>query len=173
MVKLTREMVVHIRPLVTTLADKWYRRCQLVDREDLIAEGMLAYVECSKRFVASRKVKLSTFAYRRIDGAIRDLQEKYENHSKWVNIEDPENLDAIPIENKLEENHIHRELIYRMIQAMEDKLPDEQALILIRVYFERLSLLAVSRELQAPLPLIKGLHDRALLRLKQILTEDN
>lgn len=167
---LTNEAAQGILPMILQIAKKRRMQTEVVDHEDLVSEGLLALCRSAARFDPKRKVKLSTFAYRHIDGAIRDLQERQENYNKRI-----ETVDCTVIENNvlvdpaLESNGIRREQYVNMIRSLETLLPEEQALIIVRHYFEALPLKEIARELDIPISHVERYHTSALNRLRNLL----
>lgn len=170
---LSEDKALSIMPLVKSLAKRNFRFSKVVALNDLEAEGFLALTRASQRFKAKRNVKLSTFAYRAIDGAMKDAQEKQFNHDKRVlvaEMSDLEELDSVVIDPQYENAMTQTTLYALMIGLLEEYLPEEQALILIRLYFEGLRMKQVARELAIPIAHVELFHERALMRLRKAIT---
>lgn len=167
---LTDQQAESLRPLISQLAVKRWKRAPVVELEDLVAVGFLALAKVGTRFDPKRGIKLITFAYRAIDGAIQDEIERQLNHTTRISNEDPLVLDLVAVETPLESGSIRRQLQRISIDLLERVLPDEQALVLVRVYFEGMTISRVSQELQAPVKHIQLLHDLGISRLRKAIT---
>lgn len=170
---LSEVKAVSIIPLVKSLAKRNFRFSKVVSLADLEAEGLLALTRASHRFKAKRNVKLSTFAYRAIDGAMKDAQEKQFNHDKRVIVAEMstlEELDSVSVDPRYEDGLAQAQLYGLMIGLLEEHLPEEQALIIIRIYFEGVREKQVARELAIPRSHVDFFHQRALVRLRKAIT---
>lgn len=80
-----RSRVSSCQGLVRAMAWKiWRRLPPHVDMEDLVAYGQLGLVEAASRYQEGRDAQFSTFAYRRVRGAILDSVSRH----KWFSAAD-------------------------------------------------------------------------------------
>ncbi|MFO8008639.1 MAG: sigma-70 family RNA polymerase sigma factor, partial [Candidatus Brocadiia bacterium] len=78
--------------LVNKIADRLAARLgPEVSREELISAGMLGLVEAAHRFDETHNVKFTTFAYRRVRGAMLDLLRQRD----WLGRSAREHLDEL------------------------------------------------------------------------------
>ena len=68
--------IIDLRPMILKLALTISRRHSRIDADDLIQCGIIAAMDCLRRFDASRGVPFSKFAAIRIYGAMKDEQRK-------------------------------------------------------------------------------------------------
>lgn len=158
-------------PMILRIVQKRRMQSSVLDHEDLVQEGVLGLLQSHKRFDSARKVKLSTFAYRRIDGNVRDAQEREQNHLKFVSPVEDEQLNTEASSLELESDEIRMQLYDKMIFALENNLPEEQAVILIDFFFNGKPLKIIARERRISPRNLQMLYDAGLLRLKKAITK--
>lgn len=163
------DVLMGIFPMILAIVKKRRAQSDVVEHDDLVSEGVLALLRSHKKFDPSRKIKLSTFAYRHIDGSIRDFQERQENYVQRVSAVEPEILDQVATENEIHEDESKRQLYPRMIKLIEEFLPDEQGLILVRHYFEGLTFKEISREMNLSIGNVEFLHTSALVKMREAI----
>jgi RNA polymerase sigma factor for flagellar operon FliA len=67
------QLVLSYLPLVRRIAGRIYIPSpEVIDREDLVAHGVIGLIEAAEKFDAARDTSFASFAYRRIRGAMLD-----------------------------------------------------------------------------------------------------
>lgn len=128
-----------IYPMVLKMAAKTYGNFAAAQLEDVVSEGVVEALKESKRFDPNRKVSISTFIYRAVQGAMRDYMKKETAvREPWATDEDAQQfILRVPTQDShREEGHSNRKLFLEVINYIENELEDSMGAILIRAYLE-------------------------------------
>lgn len=136
-----------------------------VENADLVNTGVVALLDTAKRYDPGRGFYFSTFAYRRVSGAIHDSIEKEHNHRKRIEaVETPEEL----LSNEVSGDNLDQgQLIRRVMEVIEGWLPDLQATVVVLFYLEERPPEEIAELLQLPQEQIEQLLEDALSNLRQ------
>lgn len=131
---------VEVYPLVIGLASKVWGRVrsdQMISAEyrDAVSEGLLALLQAHTRFRGRRKVKLTTFAYRRIKGAVQDFLIREMRYVTRFEPYAPEDLPHTAVDGI--NARISNELLFRKVLiVMIEVLPEFHRFILTEHYLK-------------------------------------
>lgn len=156
-------------PLVLSIVAKCPKISEQIQHDDLLSVGLTALLEVEKRFDRSRGNKLSTFAYWRIRGAVYDYVEKELLYQTRFESKDPTDLAEGCSTDGLEDYVAEKELLERVMQVVENNLPEQEAVVLIRLYLEELPLEQVAQELRLSCNEVLMLRDRALQEIRRYI----
>lgn len=161
---------VEIYPLVVKQVHKvWAGHVGSVEYQDLIGEALLAVSQARARFSPGR-VKFSTFAFLRIKGAAQDLLRKeltyanrYEPSSHLKLIETAGTCSAF-------ETLMHDRILFnQVIQVLETRLDELQAVVLVRTYLEDAKDCEIAEELQLRPSQVPTLREKGLEEIRRHL----
>jgi len=135
-----------------------------ISKEDLIQEGVLAYLAEKKKYDSTKNDYFMGYAYKRIRGAMldyvaRNSVDKYKTVRKAKDrttkesciVPAPENVEMYHISNEevdelLEE--MHREEVYEIFQEYLESLTELEKVILYGYFVEGKSMLQIGKEVQ-------------------------
>ncbi len=136
-----------VYPLILNIVRKKFRgEVGSMEYQDVIAEGLLALVKAQAKFKPKKGVKLTTFAYRRIDGTVHDFIEKEQIYAQRFAVTDEMDLTATS-SNRTEAHLSDRHLFLKVVKVIETQLPGKQGAILIRSFLEEATDLEIAQEL--------------------------
>jgi len=161
---------VEIYPLVLRLVKRCYKGIAedgRLEYQDLISEGVLAVLECLRRYKPpkgkAKPTKFSTFAFFRIVGALKDVVKKQDKFGVRIQLVGGDEFDQqVARPSFLEMDVSNRELFLKVIQIIEKKLPPTLAVVLIRSYLEEWPDRTIAKELGVTLVQLEILRQKAL-----------
>lgn len=168
-----------VRHVVATVTA---RRSSSSDVEDLVADGMVALVESSRRFDPGRAVAFSTFAFHRVRGAVKDGLRKLEPASGRTDAHptrvpgrdrvEPHEPDLLADDRALRPDEVAARLeAYRRLAGALEQLPARERALIEAHYGEDLSLDAAGRRLGLSKSWTSRLHARAIDKLGRLLED--
>jgi RNA polymerase sigma factor (sigma-70 family) len=167
---------VEIYPLVLRLVKRCYKGIAedgRLEYQDLISEGVLAVLECLRRYKppkGKKPVKFSTFAFFRIVGALKDAVKKQDKYGVKMQLVAGDEFDQqVSRPSYLELDVSNRQLFLKVIGIIEKKLPPTLAVVLIRSYLEEWPDRTIAKELGVTLVQLELLREKALAGVRHQL----
>lgn len=157
------------RPLVINLALK-------VDKtkvKDLIPVGIIALIKCAEEFDETKGIKFSTFAYKKIKGAMKNeiidksWFKRVKNNLTMISINEVEDY---LIEDNLEDIIIDREKS-GILQNIIDTLDENEKEIIKMVYWNGMSIVEVAYSLGLKRSRVCQMHKDILDKIKVKLND--
>ena len=160
----------NILPLVLQIVKKsFFGELGSIEYQDVVGEGLLAVSKAMSKFDAGRGIKLTTFAYRGIQGAVKDLLSREQRYGERYEPTESHKFHNIEGPNHFEARMSNRLLFLQVVSVIETKLGEREALTLIRLYLEGAELEDVAKELRTTVKRVEGLRDAALLEVRQLI----
>jgi RNA polymerase sporulation-specific sigma factor len=150
--------------------------------DDLLQEGLIAFLEAVRRFDLSRSTRLSTYAWKTVAGQLKNYLRSGRSHRQVVSIEDLPNMmgnsHLLPEEivgDKIDHPEHMRHLIddkrkTRIVQRALSKLTPKQRKVVKLHYWEDMRQVVIAERMGVSRPAISQLLRRALNRLESILS---
>lgn len=129
-----------ILPMVVSIASKYYKVSDTsVEYEDMVSEGMLGLAKAIRHFKTKFNMQFSTYAYTRIDGAVRDILRREKVKLRNITFVDSDKLarmsasirdSSLTVEDRVALKQM-AELVY---ETAARELPDDQFQVLFMHY---------------------------------------
>lgn len=145
-----------------------------VDYQDIVAAGFLGLVQAKSRFKRTRSrrriVKLSTQAFPRIIGSIKDYLRKERIYStRYEPVDVAEYVNQQRFDSGIEVELAHKELVKQLRYAVTRVLTSSQQEILKLAFYEGLSAVEIGREIHMAPNKVCALRDDALVVLREYM----
>jgi RNA polymerase sigma factor (sigma-70 family) len=144
------ETMAHHQTMVTKMADRYARAFRMVDRDDLIQEGMVALLAAARNYDRNRGASLSTYAWPRVKQSMRrhiglnPLTHKLEPKDRHMRLDVPFRqdddrtlLDVLGTSATQEESRMATENRKAIIDALDCLNEKERAAVVGRFFDER------------------------------------
>lgn len=150
--------------------------------DDLLQEGLIAFLEAVRRFDLSRSTRLSTYAWKTVAGQLKNYLRSGRPHRQAVSVEDLPDMTGNP--HLLPEEIVGDEVDYpehmrrliddehetRIVQRALSKLTPKQRRAVKLHYWEDMRQVAIAERMGVSRPAISQLLRRALNQLESILS---
>lgn len=157
---------VEVYPLVIRLASRIWNRTGIVgsvEYMDAVSEGLVAILRANGRFSHHHGVKLTTYVYRRVQGAIRDLLDaemKYENLNERT---DPAEIQGPSTSVVAFEDSLSNALLFeKVIRIVRTAIPVKHGIILFRYYLHDVPEHEIAEEIDETVWAVAKLRSEAL-----------
>jgi len=150
--------------------------------DDLLQEGLIAFLEAVRRFDLSRSTRLSTYAWKTVTGRLKNYLRSGRSHRQAVSVEDLPDMTSNPhllpeeiVEDGVDHpEHMHRliddEHKTRVVQRALSELTPKQRRVVKLHYWEDMRQVAIAERMGVSRPAISQLLRRALDQLESILS---
>lgn len=155
-------------PLIVSIVQREYRKSPVLDYDDAMNSAVVGLMQASKRFRRNGGASLKTFAYRRIQGAVRDAEGKqilFENRHELVDVQE---LNDRVVVGGLENRVARRELIRKVRKAIKRLCSDEEQVCVLDYYLEERPDTDIAAELGKTPQMVKATRARVLDRIRCI-----
>lgn len=138
-----------ILPMVVSVAaSEWKKSGTTVDYDEVVAEALLGLVKADAAFKLSKKVKFSTYAHIKIQGAAKDvIRREIANRKKHILV-DSSAMAAVTIKNRVETVVALREQFRDLVSILNRELKPEHADLLVQFYLEEKSETDIAKALK-------------------------
>lgn len=117
--------------------------------EDAVSEAIVAVLTTSAKRHDYRKAKLITFAYRRIIGAVQDLQRVEFRYCKRHSIRPHDEISKISTttDAEFEQRESNKLLFLKVVAIMQRELTAHECLVIVRGFFQDRTDIEIAEEL--------------------------
>ncbi len=159
------QLIVHHLPLIKKWA--FLLSHDPYEREELVSEGIIAFIEAVKNFQTIHNVRLSSYAKKWIIFAMRKFKEKT---SSWVDVSDLDIGDPSSYE-KIWVDEVHQEHQAALVhEALDGLSPEEINIVRHRILEEeRTALKDLAAERGCSLERIRQIEESILIKIKRRL----
>lgn len=160
----------NVLPLVLKIIKHLFRNeLGSIEYQDVVGEGLLALARSMDKFDPSRGIKLTTFAYRGVQGAVKDLLMKEQRYGERYEIADAKHFARIEAPNHFEAHMSNRKLFLEVIRVLESRCDPRAATVLVRLHLEEKTPEQVARELRTSVNRVLVLENMAAATIRQQL----
>lgn len=150
--------------------------------EDLLQEGLIAFLESVQRFDLSRSTRLSTYAWKTVAGKLKNYLRSGRSHRQAMSVEDLPDVTGNPhllpeeiVGDEVDHPEHMRRLIdderkTQVVQRALSKLTPKQRRVVELHYWEDMRQVAIAERMDVSRPAISQLLRRALDQLESILS---
>lgn len=160
-----RRNKIVIIPIVLRLATSYRNQTgSPVDYQDVVAEGLLGVARALKDFKPSKKTKLSSYVYMRVNGAVRDIIRREAAKQSQVIVTDPAKFSNISVRPKIEDNIAYKQLLKTVWAVACRELEDDHVHVIGLHYLAGLTISRVAE-------LMRFSEAKVMIEKKQALTK--
>lgn len=157
---------VEVYPLIVRLASRVWNKTGVVgsvEYMDAVSEGLVAILRANGRFSHHHGVKLTTYVYRRVQGAIRDLIDNEIKYERLNERTDPAEMEGPSTSVEDFEGAVSNVLLFeKVIRKIRTALPVRHRIILYRYYLHDVPEKEIAEEIDESVWGVSRLRNEAL-----------
>lgn len=137
-----------------------------VDYQDVVASGLLGLVTAQRHFKPSARTKLSSYAFTRIAGEIKDMLRRERIYAnRYLPTDVFEEGDTLARSVSFESAVLERDLFLKVCQVVSE-LPAVQAYIIVQFYLEGQPVVRIAKALRISSNAVNQLRDKGIASVR-------